>query len=142
MTHTFRIRPHEKQIPVRCTTIRLNSRGLIRAPYYQDHCNPYRQTSLEADGNNNFIALSTSNSRSNSLSLPLEIWSTNATDEDSIHSIFDSLPKQKQPISVVKLYNRSITTMGSYELHMMNRHEGHYIHCHLVRNEDIPEDLA
>ncbi|KAJ6634837.1 hypothetical protein Bhyg_13417 [Pseudolycoriella hygida] len=45
-------------------------------------------TSLEADGNNNFIALSTSNSRSNSLSLPLEIWSTNATDEDSIHSIF------------------------------------------------------
>ncbi|KAJ6642907.1 hypothetical protein Bhyg_07863 [Pseudolycoriella hygida] len=41
--HTFRIRPHEKQIPVRCTTIRLNSRGLIRAPYYQDHCNPYRQ---------------------------------------------------------------------------------------------------
>ncbi|KAJ6643865.1 Actinia tenebrosa protease inhibitor [Pseudolycoriella hygida] len=50
-------------------------------------CYKLARTSLESDGNNNFIALSTSNSRSNSLSLPLEIWSTNATDEDSIHSI-------------------------------------------------------
>lgn len=53
---------------------------------------------------------------------------------------FDCLPEERGPM-IVQLHGQPVKTMGSHELYMTNGKEGHCIECHVVRDDELQEDM-
>lgn len=51
-------------------------------------------------------------------------------------------PTRKQSSTVERLLGTEVQTLGSYELHMNIGCEGHYIQCHILNDELLPEEIV
>lgn len=51
-------------------------------------------------------------------------------------------PARRQPATIEQLFGTDVRTLGSYELHLNNGDEGHYIQCHIIQDESLPEEMV
>lgn len=54
----------------------------------------------------------------------------------------DYTPTRREPSTAERMFGTEVNTLGSYELHMNIGYEGHYIQCHILNDDLLPEEMV